>query len=275
MESNEKTKKKPKWLLWLLLVFIPPVGIIYMWITEKEMKNKLKTILSIVFALWFIICLCVGPQLQETPAQTNQPIANEDSKDQNDEEPEETVPEKTPEEQLAEELKTDATLVNNIYSACESVGMAKENVDIVAAANDGTACLATVNYEGYEFSVTGSADNNITGIVSGDIVFYENGSVVQNVNDRIVTTEQQVVLMNQAEEDVKENLKAPSTAEFPGHIMDADDWTIIKDGDTFTVSAWVDAQNSFGAQVRNTFIVTYTWSGDSSSAPILENITIE
>lgn len=58
----------------------------------------------------------------------------------------------------------------------------------------------------------------------------------------------------QCEDLVKENLKAPSTAEF--------DTSATGDG-TWTVTGTVDAENSFGAMLRSEFQCTVVVSGDS------------
>lgn len=46
-------------------------------------------------------------------------------------------------------------------------------------------------------------------------------------------------------------LKAPSTAAFSG----LDETTIAEDNGTYTVTGWVDAQNSFGAMIRTPFSI--------------------
>lgn len=61
-----------------------------------------------------------------------------------------------------------------------------------------------------------------------------------------------------AQEIVKGSLKAPSTAEFC-KITEA---TITHEGDVYTVKGWVDAENSFGAMIRQNFTVTYTATGN-------------
>ncbi len=48
---------KKSWIMWVLLIFLPPVGIILMWATKREYATKKKTILSVVFALWFFLIL--------------------------------------------------------------------------------------------------------------------------------------------------------------------------------------------------------------------------
>ena len=57
---------------------------------------------------------------------------------------------------------------------------------------------------------------------------------------------------------VKNKLKSPSTASF----CSTSDATISCSGNTWTVKGWVDAQNSFGATVRNNFTVKFTFSSD-------------
>ncbi|AJD26861.1 hypothetical protein G8E05_10780 [Clostridium botulinum] len=55
-----------------------------------------------------------------------------------------------------------------------------------------------------------------------------------------------------SQEFVKENLKAPATAEFPNF----EDGKVVVAGDEkkYTVIAYVDAENSFGAKIRSKFL---------------------
>ena len=53
-------KKKNGWLLWVLLIFLPPVGIIYMWITRKNYSSTKKIGFSIGFSIWWLICAVMG-----------------------------------------------------------------------------------------------------------------------------------------------------------------------------------------------------------------------
>lgn len=59
-----------------------------------------------------------------------------------------------------------------------------------------------------------------------------------------------------AENAVKEKLKAPSTAQF----CTTTEATIGRNGNTWTVKGWVDAQNGYGATVRANFVVTFTFA---------------
>lgn len=57
-----------------------------------------------------------------------------------------------------------------------------------------------------------------------------------------------------AQEAVKNSLKAPSTAQFPASY-DSSGVSFGREGDLYTVSAWVDAENGFGATLRTDFKV--------------------
>lgn len=54
---------------------------------------------------------------------------------------------------------------------------------------------------------------------------------------------------------VRENLKSPSTADFCSFTQSQ--ITHLGNGE-YMVTGWVDAQNSFGAKIRENFVVTYT-----------------
>lgn len=60
---------------------------------------------------------------------------------------------------------------------------------------------------------------------------------------------------NDAKDEVEKRLKAPSTAKFCKEY----EAEILRDGNTWTVEGWVDAENSFGAMLRNKFVVKLTY----------------
>ena len=64
------------------------------------------------------------------------------------------------------------------------------------------------------------------------------------------------VAMTVAEKAVKSKLKSPSSAEF----SPKDETTINVSGNTWTVRGWVEAQNSFGATIRNSYSVKFTFN---------------
>lgn len=71
---------------------------------------------------------------------------------------------------------------------------------------------------------------------------------------RSISDDEKVFAWTAAQQAVKENLKAPSTAKFPFGYTD--EYIQKIDSKTFIVKSHVDAENSFGAKVRNDFSVT-------------------
>ena len=71
-----------------------------------------------------------------------------------------------------------------------------------------------------------------------------------------------------AQNIVKGKLKAPSTANF-GSISET---TISRNGNTWTISGWVDAQNSFGATIRSHYTVKITFTSKNNYTIDLCNI---
>lgn len=59
MEQKEKFYKK-LWFMWLLIIFFPPIGIIFMWVTKKEMKAGKKVLITVAGLLWWLICSTIG-----------------------------------------------------------------------------------------------------------------------------------------------------------------------------------------------------------------------
>lgn len=65
---------------------------------------------------------------------------------------------------------------------------------------------------------------------------------------------------------VKDRLKAPSTADFPATPYA----NIEQDGNLWTIDAWVDAENSFGAQIRTDFHCQVRYSDASEEWTLIE-----
>lgn len=62
---------------------------------------------------------------------------------------------------------------------------------------------------------------------------------------------------------IKKNLKAPSTAEFPG-FFHQDEWTYgFTENGNLIIQSWVDSQNGFGAMIRSTFQIEVDFTTDT------------
>lgn len=88
---------------------------------------------------------------------------------------------------------------------------------------------------------------------------------------RVPTTENQekaeirrLVAFDVCKDFVKRRLKSPSTAKFRNPHQDDGEVVITRSGNgPFTIQSTVDAENSFGAKPRSTFICIVTLNGDT------------
>ena len=66
---------------------------------------------------------------------------------------------------------------------------------------------------------------------------------------------------NYAEGFIKQKLKSPSTAKFPG-ISEKDQHTTYLGSEKYKIESWVDSQNSFGATIRTKFSCIIIFEGN-------------
>lgn len=75
-------------------------------------------------------------------------------------------------------------------------------------------------------------------------------------------TDIKITVWIEAQDTVKEHLKAPSTADFPADY----EKYITDNGDgTYKIKAYVDSENSFGAKIRSNFSLTIKQDEDGYS----------
>lgn len=82
-----------------------------------------------------------------------------------------------------------------------------------------------------------------------------------NSNKSSSPSHDNILAYNYSKDFVKQNLKSPSTAEFPGTSEKIKHTTYLG-GDKYKIESWADSQNSFGAMVRTKFSCTITFVGD-------------
>lgn len=118
------------------------------------------------------------------------------------------------------------------------------------------------------YKVTGTYHGSGMIIASKEGLFYfswgsdtlydaEEPETVKNINDYAVTSSNLYSYMDAVENSILSVLKSPSTAEFPGHVWEADQWGVSTENGIITISSYVDAQNSFGAMIRSNFIAQF------------------
>lgn len=85
--------------------------------------------------------------------------------------------------------------------------------------------------------------------------------------------DKKTMLITTTQEAVKERLKSPSTSKFPWGY---DEYNIKETNSTnndmtiYNVAGYVDAENSFGAKLRNNFIVKLECTNDLTKYRVLD-----
>lgn len=111
-----------------------------------------------------------------------------------------------------------------------------------------------------------NADNSVYSLSYNTYDLYKDGSAVATIGDYAITDEEASNLQIKCQEIVKETLKSPSMAKFPSIL----EWGFSKEKNIVTVQGYVDAQNSFGAEVRSTFQFIIDTDADSIQSFIFD-----
>ncbi len=123
-------------------------------------------------------------------------------------------------------------------------------------------CKANENLSETEYQMINASIN--------DEVVHNARENSENINNSRITEEEKGYSIAVAEEEIKNNLKSPSSVEF---LSSFDEYTIIKDGDTYTVNSYVEADNSFGTKLKINYIVQFTMTGDETY--IVNNVILD
>jgi hypothetical protein len=75
------------------------------------------------------------------------------------------------------------------------------------------------------------------------------------------------IACNMSEDFVKERLKSPSTAKFPTAFdyINGDGCMALFNNGVWTLSSWVDSQNSFGAMIRSHYVAQLTYDAEEET----------
>lgn len=185
------------------------------------------------------------------------------------------APTASPVQQLAQQVDVSEEYAQSLIDAFAQIGV----TDLSSARN--IAGFVVVSYDGYDLysdaipSDADTAADTVQNIYYIDISFFTDGQAVATVNDVFVTADQANWLIVCVDDDVKQYLKSPSTAKFPGKVLEKDAYTVTKDAQYYYVEAYVDSENSFGATLRTHFIATYQWDGDTSILPTCVDVTFD
>lgn len=80
-----------------------------------------------------------------------------------------------------------------------------------------------------------------------------------------LSIDEAIRIRDECEQIVNQILKAPGSAKYPGTWLDPlNDWGMKKVNNLVTVSSYVDAQNSFSANLRTYFVMQFRMNDDGS-----------
>lgn len=100
-------------------------------------------------------------------------------------------------------------------------------------------------------------ESEIVDNASSDLNSNQSSENYSNVNNN----DERVFAWVVAEQEVKAILKNPKTSKFP-FSASSKDVDIQKSGNTYIVKSYVDAENSFGAVIRNNFTIKFERDGE-------------
>lgn len=253
-KSNPTKKWYQKTPIIILLIFaFFPLGLYLMW-KYTDWSKAIKAVISAVVAIIALIAF-IGDGTKPTATDSTTTTVSQTEK--------ETVT--TAEDKEVGAFTSISNLTNDeaktIINDLKSVGVKEvEKVSVVGNQSDAVGGASfNISYKGY--TVTLIVINKKTdSIYSGDITLFENGKVVNDINDYIFDTADEGKFIYYAEEYVKQCLISPSTAKFPGLVLERNEWKVSRKKDVVTINSYVDSQNGFGAMLRSNFIIQISYS---------------
>lgn len=103
-----------------------------------------------------------------------------------------------------------------------------------------------------------------------DELIHSSSQNAKNIESTQITDDEEAYAVAVAQEEIRELLYLPSSAKFPASF---DEYKITKSGDSYTVSSYVDADNLFGANIRQYYTVEFTMTG--SETYIVDDIYLQ
>lgn len=257
IKENKQIYEKT-WFIIFLLIFFFPVGLFLMW-KYSHWSKAVKVIVTILIGLMVIFTIVSDNSENNDIGEYDSYISvgSNDSSTQ----PVKTVSESV---QLLMNEGLSESEANAIMSDLNSVGI-KELISLKKGSGEGVDKLQAYAFSSESVSGLLTIENRKTYYIgTGNIDLFDStkGGKLDDVTRYIISTSEKYMFMSDAENYVKQGLKAPSTADFPSQILSGD-WKVNRKDDVVTVSSYVDAQNSFGAMIRSNFVVQISYSTGS------------
>lgn len=194
---------------------------------------------------WFVICIVLsGLANALTPPEVKQA--------QKEKEAQQKIVEEAKKHVFAKYYGFTMEQTKALDEALASVGLGKIKDSTKQGEHDYTLDVEAANHD-YDpakdvVHVFFDQDNKLLSIKLRTIPLWDNGKVVHQVSDYILSIPERSEAESQSEKMVKAVLKAPSTAKF-----DEKTFKYFKINGEITLVGTVDAQNGFGAMIRSPF----------------------
>ncbi len=217
-------------------------------IWNRKMAVKVWATLWIVFFCGFLTFVIMSPNTPDQQTVNNQQSITE-----------------TNETLLSSKCGLSTEQAKDVANALDSVGLGeieditkKENNDYTL---DIKAKNTDYNPENGSISITVDKDNNLQSIQYKLVPLWFEGQAHSQISDHLMSYSEERKATDASEKAVKAVLKSPDSADF-----DSGSYRYIKNLDGVTFFGTVDAQNSFGASIRNSFKVQLKATNDGYTA---------
>lgn len=266
VEDVEKSKKKENkktpfwkktWFTVLMCIFSPVIGILLLWVNKKPQKIKFRILLSVILFLYLMFMLGGGNEEPINSASTADDILSTTETQTSEDNSTEEVTE------IKRDFKSQLEYVTNKEVAEEAYNILTKEIGFRELEFNGKLAGTTnwkVEADGYDIIVTASDDLYRVFIPESSIVFYEDNKILMTKKDmeaKIIGRAEMGPYYQMAQEVIRGCLKNPNSADFPSIVTHPEEIAMQKNGDIIAVQSYVDAKNSFGAEVRSKWTVQY------------------
>lgn len=240
LQTNKKGKFRTLFFTFLLWLCFWPIMIIIVTAKSKKLHFWAKAlILGVYFSVLILPAFILGlSTATETGANSSISITSNTT----------SVPE------FFSDVLHDETLRLNFLNACQEIGMDPSEISELNPVDDWVGGTRySFKYKSLACRLYCNTDSTVNCIKLGnDIDVYKQGFEPYQITDYIVDTDIAVELQALSEEQVKAQLKYPTTANFPW-----ENWAYGRDHDLYSVSNTVLAQNAFGNEEELIFKLIY------------------
>ncbi len=257
-KKQTQTTKQPfyqtTWFTILMLICCCfPIGLYTMW-KYKKFNQPIRIIISAFFAVSFAISVMTGSFSDESITSSTQEIVEESQTlEPTATEPETTVPELSNRDAFIQALVANPDVTEEAAASAYDTITATLGFSEISDIDNISGTLFEANADTYHLKITVS--DKLYMVICGDYNMYEDDAVQytkQDLDDRSIGNNESAYYAI-AKQIVSNSLKNPSDADF----CSSSECQMGRNKEYVAVQGYVDATNSFGAQLRSKFVVEF------------------